>query len=180
VNESRTLAAARLFRGIVCGGAVLAVIALSSGGAAPVRACIFSNVASAYADGVVARHITTLPTTNAGEALWAPFAFPQSLKPGHVVVLREDMGEVARSLGQQALGWRVRWMFGDGATTIGAAATHVYAKDGVYKISVQSYYTGARSVKGWYTFDLIDIVVGPLPASATWLRPARSEPTPAP
>jgi len=90
------------------------------------------------------------------------------------------MVEVARSLGKQVLGWRVRWMFGDGALAPGVAATHTYQKAGVYKISVQSYYTGPRSAKGWYTFDLVDIVVGPLPASATWLKPSRPTPTPAP
>jgi len=125
-------------------------------------------------------HITALPSTSAGEDFWAPFAFPRALTPGHAVALREDMGEVARSLGKQVLGWRVRWMFGDRAMAAGVAASHAYRKAGVYKISVQSYYAGARSAKGWYTFDLIDVIVGPLPASAPWLRPASPTPTPAP
>ena len=38
-------------------------------------ACLFSNVASAYANGVVARRVTALPGSAKGEALWAPFAF---------------------------------------------------------------------------------------------------------
>jgi len=55
VNEPRTTRGGRLFRGVVCGGAVV-VGAL--GNVMPVRACIFSNATSAYADGVAARHIT--------------------------------------------------------------------------------------------------------------------------
>jgi hypothetical protein len=79
------------------------------------------------------------------------------------------MREVAKSLGRGALHWRVRWLFGDGTRAMGVNVTHAYRRNGLYKIEVQSYYSGGRTTKGWYDFDLIDAVVGPLPKDATWV-----------
>ncbi len=157
----------RARRVLLASGAVLLVMGVAQ--ASHASACLFSNVASAYANGVVARHVTALPGSAKGEALWAPFVFRADFSTRHPIHLREDMREVAKSLGRGALHWRVRWLFGDGTRAVGVDVTHVYHRNGLYKIEVQSYYSGGRTVKGWYNFDLIDAVVGPLPKDATWV-----------
>lgn len=137
-----------------------APIALAA--APPAHACLFSDVASAYADDIAARRVKTLPNTAQGQALWAPFAFRQHFAGGHTIHFREDMREVARSLGQDVLHWRVRWLFGDGTRAPGVAPAHIYRHAGLYKIEVQAYYT--RAPQGWYDFDIIDVAVGRVPA----------------
>lgn len=137
--------------------------------AAPVHACLFSNVASAYANGAAAYRVKVLPARQ-GEAVWAPFAFRRQFAPGQALHLHEDMREVARGMGRAALHWRVRWLFGDGTHAMGVAVTHAYRHHGLYKIQVESYYSGGRSAVGWYAFDMIDVAVGPPPAGATWMR----------
>ena len=122
------------------------------------RACLSSQVPSAYADGIAARVVTTQPAGSATPAPWAPFAFPQPMAPGHRVHLREDMAEVAQSLGRAALRWRVRWLFGDGTRAMGVAVIHTYRRPGIYRITVQSY-EGQNPWTGWYTFDLVDVTV---------------------
>lgn len=131
--------------------------------AAPVRACLFSNVASAYVNGLVARRVTAIPTTAQERALWAPFAFAQIFAPGRLLHLRENMDEVARSMGREALRWRVHWLFGDGTRATGVAVTHTYRRRGVYQIQVQSFFVGNSGLKGWYNFDIVDIVIGSVP-----------------
>lgn len=136
------------------------------------RACLFSNVASAYANGALAYRVKVLPATQQGEALWAPFAFRQQFAPSQVLHLREDMKEVAKSFGSVALHWRVRWLFGDGTQASGFSVAHTYRHRGVYKIEVKSYFPKGAA-KGWYDFDTIDVAIGPLPANVTWMRVAR-------
>jgi hypothetical protein len=134
-------------------------------------ACLYSNVASAYADSVLAYRVSALPGTPSGEKVWAPFAFRQIFRPGLSVRLREDMREVAKSLGPSALRWRVRWSFGDGTRAAGVNVAHSYRRAGLYKIDVQSYYDGrSRGRLGWYTFDAIDVVVGGLSKDMAWVR----------
>src|SRR5207244_12762805 len=92
------------------------------------QACLFSNVASAYADGIAARRVTAVPATAQQKSLWAPFAFHHAFAPGHVLHLRENMREVARSMGAGALHWTVHWLFGDGTRATGVAVTHAYRR----------------------------------------------------
>jgi hypothetical protein len=137
------------------------------------QACLFSNVASAYADGIAAQRVMTVPTTAQQKALWAPFTFPHTFAAGRVLHLREDMREVARSMGAEALRWTVHWLFGDGTRATGVAVTHVYRHRSVYRIEVQSEFVGASGLKGWYDFDVVDVVVGPVPRALAWLpRPS--------
>ena len=134
--------------------------------APPVQACLFSNVASAFANGMAARPVTTVPTTAQAKALWAPFAFRQTFRAGQVLGLREDMREVARSMGQEAVHWPVHWLFGDGTRATGVAVRHVYRRRGLYRIAVQSYFVGNSGLKGWYDFDLVTVTVTSGPATA--------------
>ena len=137
------------------------------------QACLFSNVASAYADGIAAQRVMAVPTTAQQKALWAPFAFHRTFAPGRVLHLRENMREVARSMGAEALRWTVHWLFGDGTRATGVAVTHTYRHRGVYRIEVQSDFVGASGLKGWYDFDVVDVVVGPVPRTlARLLAPA--------
>jgi hypothetical protein len=151
--------------------ALAAVVLCGLVAAVPVHACLFSNAASAYANGVAARRITAIPTTAQERALWAPFAFPQSFARGQTLHLRENMHEVARSMGSAALHWRVHWLFGDGTRATGVAVTHTYRRRGVYRIQVQSFFVGDSGLEGWYNFDVVDIVVGPVPATLRRMIP---------
>ena len=147
------------------------------------QACLFSNVASAYADGIAAQRVTAVPATARQKSLWAPFAFHHAFAAGHVLHLRENMREVARSMGVEALHWTVHWLFGDGTRATGAAVTHAYRRRGVYRIEVQGDFVGASGLKGWYDFDMVDVVVGPVPRSLAWLMAPgapRSAPAPTP
>lgn len=137
----------------------LTVMVSSALFAAPAQACLFSNVASAYANGVAARLVTAVPATAQARALWAPFAFRQHFAPGQALRLHENMCEVARSMGPQALHWTVHWLFGDGTRATGVAVTHSYRRAGLYRIEVQSYYVGNSGLKGWYDFDVVDVTI---------------------
>ena len=154
--------------------ALAAVVLCDLVAAVPVQACLFSNVASADANGIAARRITAIPTTSQERALWAPFVFAHSFAPGHTLRLRENMHEVARSMGSAALRWRVHWLFGDGTRATGVAVTHTYRRHGVYRIQVQSYFVGNSGLEGWYDFDVVDIVIGPVPATLRRMLPANS------
>lgn len=153
-------------------------LALSLGSVTLAHACLFSNVASASANGVLARRITAAPTAPRLMPLWAPFAFRQTFAPGQRIQFRENMREVARSMGPQALHWRVHWLFGDGTRAIGSAVSHTYRRPGLYRIDVQSDFVGPSGLKAWTDFDLIDVVVGAAPTDATWLRAPSATPTP--
>jgi hypothetical protein len=137
------------------------------------RACLFSNVASAYANGAVAYRVKALPPKQ-DENVWAPFAFRQQFAPGQTLRLREDMREVARSFNSAALHWRVRWYFDDGTQASGVSVTHRYRHRGLYKIEVKGYYGGGRAAQGWYDFDIIDVLIGPPPAGVTWMSVSSS------
>jgi PKD domain len=156
---------ARLRFGLACAFALIPALMLQS----TAQACLFSNVASAYADGIAARSVTAAPITPQQKALWAPFAFKHAVAPGHLLHLRENMREVAKSMGAEALHWTVHWLFGDGAQASGVAVTHAYRHPGVYRIAVQANFVGPSGVKGWYSFDLVDVVVGPVPRAMNWL-----------
>jgi len=151
----------------------VALSAFVADGAAA-QACLFSGVASAYADGIVARPVTGAPGDPRQMALWAPFAFRQTFAPGRVLHLREDMREVARSQGAEALHWRVLWLFGDGARAHGVAVAHAYRRPGIYRVDVQADFVGPSGLPSWHDFDVMDVVVGHMPARVTWLRPAPS------
>lgn len=157
-------------------GIALSIVVADGPGA---HACLFSGVASAYADGIVARPVTAAPTDPRQMARWAPFAFRQTFAPGRALRLREDMREVARSQGPEALHWRVLWLFGDGARAQGVAVAHTYRHPGVYRVDVQADFVGPSGLPSWHDFDIVDAVVGRAQASAPWLRPAPpTTPTP--
>jgi hypothetical protein len=49
--------------------------------------------------------------------------------------------------------------------------THTYRRRGVYRIQVQSYFVGDSGLEAWYNFDVVDIVIGPVPATLRRMIP---------
>jgi len=84
------------------------------------------------------------------------------------------MREVARSLGPQALRWRVLWLFGDGTRGQGVTVAHTYRRPGVYRVDAQADFLGPSGLSSWHDFDAVDVVVGRVPTDVTWLRAALS------
>ena len=124
--------------------------------ASPVRACSIDGMPSLSANGALADLAAVRPFGQ-DLAVWAPFVL-QAATPGALLRLREDLGNLKRSLPARALTAPFRWDFGDGAETAGFATTHRYARAGSYRIVVS--YREPRSAR-WIVFDSARIGIVP-------------------
>ncbi len=112
-------------------------------------ACAIDSTASLFADGVRA---TLTPPTTAPVNInrWAAFSFPQAFAAGRTLQFGESRAELARTLPPAMLNGPYRWTFGDGATALGRAVSHRYARPGTYKLVVSGF---DRRSHGWFQFD---------------------------
>ena len=120
-------------------------IALSlSGAAAPA----FANGARA-----VLSHVTfTLTTAHT----WAYFSFPGRYHARMPIRFTEDRTQLRHALPTDALRHPWRWDFGDGTHALGWAVTHRYAHSGLYRITVQAYYSTWHR---YFPFDNVRISI---------------------
>lgn len=127
---------------------LLVPAALMLASARSTQACSLDGVASLSVNGNLAG-LTNGPATRSTLAHWAPFTLIAAA-PGDTLHLREDIGNVRRSIPGEALKAPFYWTFGDGTTATGQTATHRYTRTGWYKITV-AYYRAAN--RTWVTFD---------------------------
>src|ERR687885_834252 len=104
------------------------------------QACTIDGQPTAFANGsrAVLSHVTfTLKTART----WAPFSFPSRYHARTPIRFTEDRALLRRVLPADALRHTWRWDFGDGTHELGWAVTHRYAHAGLYRITVQAYYS---------------------------------------
>ncbi len=138
-----------------------AATALGSLVAAPIQACSLDGKPSAYANGVPAVVVHTVPTVKT-YVWWAHFAFPRAFRAGQHIRLNEDDAVIRKLLPVPALQRPWRWRFGDGDMEIGDRVTHVYRRPGRYKLFVEAYFPCATPTSdphtcGWEAFDTITV-----------------------
>ncbi len=133
---------------------IILVAALGSVVGSPAQACSLDGKPSAYADGVPAVVVHTIPTV-ATYAWWAHFAFPRAFRAAQRLRLNEDDRAIRTLLPSSALRRPWRWRFGDGNAQIGDRVTHIYRRPGRYKLSVEAYFPSY----GWQAFDTITVTV---------------------
>ncbi len=124
------------------------------------RACAIDNTASLSIDGAYAVRNAAAPRTG----LWAPFVFEQAFAANAVLSVDEQRADLARTLPPAMLAAPYRWDFGDGATALGHAAAHRYARPGLYRLVVYGL-AGQGHDRRWTTFDSVLVHVVP-PAQA--------------
>ncbi len=110
--------------------ALLAVILAVLFWPATARACSIDGIVSLSANGNLA-NLTDGAATRANIAHWAPFSFIAAAV-GDTLHLREDLGELHRTLPESAFKTPFRWSFGDGAVATGWSPSHRYSRLGAY------------------------------------------------
>ncbi len=122
------------------------------------KACAIDNTASLSIDGAYAVRNAIAPRTG----LWAPFVFEQAFATSAVLSVDEQHADLARTLPPAMLAAPYRWDFGDGATTLGHAAMHRYARPGLYRLVVSGLVgQGQKRNRRWSAFDSALIRVVP-------------------
>lgn len=124
----------------------VALLALSSGTAA---ACVIDNKASLFANGVQATLNPAAPNPSASSP-WARFTIDKAFASAAPVHLSELRSDLVRSLSPAMLAAPYRWEFGDGASVLGHAVAHRYARAGLYRLLVYGY---SKATRSWSLFD---------------------------
>src|SRR5579884_4068408 len=109
---------------------ILVALAVAPGVAS---ACAIDNKASLFIGGVQATLNTASPTNT---ALWAPFTIAKAFAAGDTLSMSELRSDLAKTLSPATLAAPYRWVFGDGASALGHAVTHRYARPGLYRLAV--------------------------------------------
>ena len=87
---------------------------------------------------------------------WALFSFPGRYRARTLIRFTEDRAQLRRALPADALRHNWRWDFGDGTHAPGWAVTHRYAHAGLYRITVQAYYS---TLHRYFPFDKVRISI---------------------
>jgi PKD domain len=119
------------------------------------HACTIDGQPTAFANGsrAVLSHVTfTLKTART----WAPFSFPSRYHARTPIRFTEDRGQLRHALPPDSLRHTVRWDFGDGTHAFGWAVTHRYAHAGIYRVTVQAYYSTWHR---YFPFDNVRISI---------------------
>ena len=104
------------------------------------NACDLDGKPTTFANGTraVLSHITF---TLKAARTWALFSFPGRYHARTPIRFTEDRAQLRHALPADALRHTWRWDFGDGTHASGWAVTHRYAHAGLYRITVQAYYS---------------------------------------
>jgi hypothetical protein len=127
-------------------------------------ACMLDNQSSLSANGFVALKNFDLPTKNL--ANWAPFIFDRVYGQGQSIHFTENFNDLKKSLSTSVLQRPFLWKWGDGAQSIGHAASHIYAHTGWYIITVYAYDPSRSRANAWFPFDRAKIHI--VPAGEVW------------
>jgi hypothetical protein len=119
------------------------------------NACDIDGKPTAFADGnrAVLSHVTF--TLRAAHT-WALFSFPGRYHARTPIRFTEDRAQLRRALPPDSLQHTLRWDFGDGTHAMGWAVTHRYAHAGLYRITVQAYYSTWHQ---YFPFDSVRISI---------------------
>jgi PKD domain len=102
--------------------------------------CDIDGKPTAVADGAraVLSHVTF---TLKAARTWALFSFPGRYHARTPIRFPEERGQLQYALPPDSLRHTVRWDFGDGTHAMGWAVTHRDAHAGIYRITVNAYYS---------------------------------------
>ena len=131
---------------------MLAIALVSAHGT---NACDIDGKATAIANGAraVLSHVTfTLNTART----WALFSFRGHYHARTPIRFTEDRARLRHVLPADALRHALRWDFGDGTHALGWTVTHRYAHAGLYRITVQAYYS---TLHQYFPFDNVRISI---------------------
>ena len=120
------------------------------------NACDIDDKVTAIANGdrAVRSHVTfTLKTART----WALFSFPGRYHARTPIRFTEERGQLRRALPPDSLRHTLRWDFGDGTHATGWAVTHRYTHAGLYRITVNAYYSTLHHQ--YFPFDNIRISI---------------------
>ena len=138
------------------GGALIVLSAIALTAPPTAGACTIDGKPTALANGsrAVLSHVTfTLGTART----WALFSFPGRYRAHALIRFTEDRGQLRYALPADALRHTVRWDFGDGTHAVGWAVTHRYAHAGIYRITMNAYYSIWHR---YFPFDNVRISIG--------------------
>ena len=119
------------------------------------NACDLDGKATAFANGAraVLSHVTW--TLNIART-WALFSFPGRYRARMPIRFTEDRAQLRQVLPPDSLRHSLRWEFGDGTHAPGWAVTHRYAHAGIYRITVNAYYSTWHR---YFPFDNVRISI---------------------
>ena len=132
---------------------MLAIALVSAHGT---NACDLDGKPTAFADGnrAVLSHVRF---TLKAARTWALFSFPGRYHARTPIRFTEERGQLRRALPPDSLRHTLRWDFGDGTHATGWAVTHRYTHAGLYRITVNAYYSTLHHQ--YFPFDNIRISI---------------------
>jgi hypothetical protein len=131
---------------------MLAIALVSAHGT---NACDLDGKPTAFANG--ARAVLSHATfTLEAARTWALFSFPGRYHAHTPIRFTEQRGQLRYVLPSDSLRHTVRWDFGDGTHAMGWAVTHRYTHAGIYRITVNAYYSTWHQ---YFPFDNVRISI---------------------